>query len=92
MFAKQASFVGAKIPCPYGPSEGDEGLKKNVDVFKQARQSVGPDFPLMSAQNNKLKTYWYVCWQVGLLYVTDRSIHHQGILMFGVICFTKNCS
>ena len=47
MFAKQAGFVGAKIPCPYGPSEGDEGLKKNVNVFKQARQSVGPDFPLM---------------------------------------------
>ena len=48
VFAKQAGFVGAKIPCPYGPSEGDEGLKKNVDVFKQARNSVGPDFPLMS--------------------------------------------
>ena len=47
VFAKQAGFVGAKIPCPYGPSAGDEGLKKNVDVFKQARQSVGPEFPLM---------------------------------------------
>lgn len=52
MFAKHAGFVGAKIPCPYGPSEGDEGLKKNVDVFKQARQSVGPDFPLMSVLVN----------------------------------------
>ena len=39
--------MGAKIPCPYSPSAGDEGLKKNVDVFKQARQSVGPEFPLM---------------------------------------------
>ena len=48
VFAKQSGFVGAKIPCPYGPSEGDEGLKKNVDFFKQARQSVGTDFPLMS--------------------------------------------
>ena len=47
MFAKQAGFVGAKIPCSYGPSEGDEGLKKNVDIFQQARNSVGPDFPLM---------------------------------------------
>ena len=48
MFAKQSGFVGAKISCPYSPSEGDEGLKKNVDVFKQARQSVGTDFPLIS--------------------------------------------
>ena len=40
-------FVGAKIPCPYGPSEGDEGLKKTVEFFKEARASVGDDFPLM---------------------------------------------
>ena len=40
-------FVGAKIPCPYGPSEGDEGLKKTMEFFKEARASVGDDFPLM---------------------------------------------
>ena len=57
MFAKQSGFVGAKIPCPYGPTEGDEGLKKNVDVFKQARKSVGPDFPLMSAFVKTLKSH-----------------------------------
>ena len=39
--------MGAKIPCAYGPSDGDEGLKKNVEIFKTARESVGPDFPLM---------------------------------------------
>ena len=32
--AKEFGFVGAKIPCPYGPSEGDEGLRKNVEFFK----------------------------------------------------------
>ena len=47
VFAKRAGFVGAKIPCPYGPSKGDEGLKLNVETFKKARESVGPDFPLM---------------------------------------------
>jgi L-rhamnonate dehydratase len=45
--AKSLGFVGAKIPCPYGPSEGDEGLKKTMEFFKEARASVGDDFPLM---------------------------------------------
>ena len=49
VFAKGAGFVGAKIPCPYGPSKGDKGLKLNVETFKKARESVGPDFPLMYA-------------------------------------------
>ena len=40
-------FVGAKISCAYGPSEGDLGLTKNVELFRKARESVGPDFPLM---------------------------------------------
>ena len=65
MFAKQAGFVGAKIPCPYGPSAGDEGLKKNVDVFKQARQSVGPDFPLMSVLSSvtsHVNNMWLIGW------------------------------
>ncbi|XP_046379310.2 L-rhamnonate dehydratase-like [Haliotis rufescens] len=44
--AKEFGFVGAKIPCPYGPDEGDEGLRKNVEFFKGWREKVGPDFPL----------------------------------------------
>ena len=32
--AKELGFVQAKIPCPYGPSDGDEGLRKNVQFFK----------------------------------------------------------
>jgi len=45
--AKKLGFVGAKIPCPYGPSDGDEGLRKNVEFFKGWRKKVGPDYPLM---------------------------------------------
>eukprot|EP01147_Barroeca_monosierra_P006024 gene6023-7353_t len=45
--AKAFGFVGAKIPCPYGPEEGDEGLKKNVKYFQEWREQVGHDFPLM---------------------------------------------
>lgn len=45
--AKEMGFVGAKIPCPYGPAAGDEGLRKNVAFFKGWREKVGDDFPLM---------------------------------------------
>lgn len=45
--AKKLGFVGGKIPCPYGPSAGDEGFRKNVAFFKDWREKVGPHFPLM---------------------------------------------
>ncbi|KAF2177637.1 nucleotide-diphospho-sugar transferase [Zopfia rhizophila CBS 207.26] len=45
--AKAMGFFGAKVPLPYGPGEGVEGLKKNVEFLRKHRESVGPDFPLM---------------------------------------------
>ena len=45
--AKNMGFVGGKIPCPYGPADGDIGLRKNVEFFKGWREKVGPEFPLM---------------------------------------------
>jgi len=45
--AKELGFVAAKVPCAYGPSAGDEGLRKNEAFFKGWREKVGPDFPLM---------------------------------------------
>lgn len=44
--AKEMGFVGAKVPLPYGPDEGQAGLRKNVDFLTKHRESVGPDFPL----------------------------------------------
>ncbi len=44
--ARPWGFHGAKIPCRYGPADGDEGLKKNIAVMAEAREQVGPDFPL----------------------------------------------
>jgi len=44
--AKDFGFVGAKIPCQYGPSAGDEGFRKNVEFYKGWREKVGPEFPL----------------------------------------------
>ncbi|KAF2627505.1 nucleotide-diphospho-sugar transferase [Macroventuria anomochaeta] len=45
--AKAMGFFGAKVPLPYGPGEGVEGLKKNVEFLTKHREAVGPDFPLM---------------------------------------------
>jgi len=45
--AKNMGFVGGKVPCPYGPADGDEGMRKNVEFFAGWREKVGPDFPLM---------------------------------------------
>ena len=41
--AKAMGFFGAKVPLPYGPGEGVEGLKKNVEFLTKHRESVGPD-------------------------------------------------
>jgi L-alanine-DL-glutamate epimerase-like enolase superfamily enzyme len=44
--AKSMGFVGAKVPLPYGPDEGQLGLTKNITCLKKHREAVGPDFPL----------------------------------------------
>lgn len=44
---KDQGFLGAKIPLAYGPSDGISGLRRNVEMFRAARESVGPDFLLM---------------------------------------------
>lgn len=45
--AKAMGFWGAKVPLPYCPEEGAEGMRKNVDFLRKHREAVGPDFPLM---------------------------------------------
>jgi L-alanine-DL-glutamate epimerase-like enolase superfamily enzyme len=44
--AQSMGFIGAKVPLPYGPDEGQPGLAKNIAFLKKHRQAVGPDFPL----------------------------------------------
>ncbi|CDK27647.1 unnamed protein product [Kuraishia capsulata CBS 1993] len=45
--AKSMGFWGGKVPLPYGPDEGHEGLRKNVEFLTKHREAIGPDFPLM---------------------------------------------
>ncbi|MCB1445204.1 MAG: L-rhamnonate dehydratase [Rhizobiaceae bacterium] len=44
---KALGFWGGKVPLPYGPYDGEEGLHKNYEFLKAHRAAIGPDFPLM---------------------------------------------
>lgn len=43
---EKLGFYGAKLPLTYGPSEGEEGFRRNVERAQRAREAVGDDFPL----------------------------------------------
>ncbi|ABN68404.2 L-rhamnonate dehydratase [Scheffersomyces stipitis CBS 6054] len=45
--AKEVGFWGGKVALPYGPAEGHDGLRRNVEFLRKHRKSVGPDFPIM---------------------------------------------
>ncbi len=42
--AEEMGFLGGKLPLPYGPSSGPEGLRQNVGLAAAMRQSCGEDF------------------------------------------------
>ena len=44
---KELGFKAFKLACPYGPVDGLEGLKKNVDFVEKARSIIGDDSELM---------------------------------------------
>ena len=44
--AKKMGFKGAKVPLPYGPGDGDEGMRANIERLCKVRESVGKDFSL----------------------------------------------
>ena len=48
---KHHGFWGGKLPLTWAPVEGEEGFRRNVERAQQARDLVGPDFPL-----------FYDCW------------------------------
>jgi L-rhamnonate dehydratase len=45
--AKGMGFIGGKMPLHHGPSEGEEGLRRNLAELQTMRERVGPDFWLM---------------------------------------------
>ncbi len=45
-FAKEMGFIGGKLPLPYGPAHGIEGLRKNLSLAKEMREKCGSEFML----------------------------------------------
>ena len=45
--AAKLGFVGCKYPLAYGPDDGDDGFRRNVEIHKHWRERVGPEQPLM---------------------------------------------
>jgi L-rhamnonate dehydratase len=45
--SQKLGFTGGKMPLPYGPADGDAGMRANIEQIKKVREAVGPDFPLM---------------------------------------------
>jgi L-rhamnonate dehydratase len=45
--AKELGFIGGKMPLHHGPAEGEEGLRKNLEMVRDMREKVGEEFWLM---------------------------------------------
>ena len=43
----ELGFEATKLACPYGPADGREGLRKNVELVADRRNLVGEDVALM---------------------------------------------
>lgn len=43
----ELGFEATKLACPYGPADGREGLKNNVDLVAERRELIGDDRELM---------------------------------------------
>jgi L-rhamnonate dehydratase len=43
----ESGFTKLKLAIPHGPADGREGMKKNVELVKRARQALGPDGDIM---------------------------------------------
>lgn len=43
----ELGFKATKLPCPYGPADGNAGFKRNVELIARTRKSVGDDVELM---------------------------------------------
>ena len=40
-------FRNVKLAVPYGPADGQEGLKKNVELVERTREMIGPEGDIM---------------------------------------------
>lgn len=45
--AKAMGFIGGKMALHHGPAEGEDGMRRNLDILVDMRHRVGDDFWLM---------------------------------------------
>jgi len=43
----ELGFEATKLACPYGPPDGRDGLRRNVDLVADRRETVGDDVEIM---------------------------------------------
>jgi L-rhamnonate dehydratase len=44
---QELGFNAFKLACPYGPADGQDGIKRNAEFVAHARDLIGPDAELM---------------------------------------------
>jgi L-rhamnonate dehydratase len=43
----ELGFEATKLACPYGPADGEAGVRKNAELVAEARETMGPDAEVM---------------------------------------------
>ena len=43
----ELGFTAVKLPCPYGPPDGLDGLRKNTELVRRTREQVGDEREIM---------------------------------------------
>jgi L-rhamnonate dehydratase len=43
----ELGFEDTKLACPYGPADGEEGIRKNAELVAEAREIMGSDAAVM---------------------------------------------
>jgi L-rhamnonate dehydratase len=74
--AKKLGFIGGKMPLHHGPAEGEEGLKKNIEMIADMRSRCGEDFWLMldcwmSLELNYATRLAAKAWDCGLKWIEE---------------------
>jgi len=79
--AEKLGFIGGKIPLVYGPADGEEGFRKNMELAEKMRAAVGNDFMLM-----------WDCWMALDLPYAKRLMHESEKLGFKWVeeCFNPD--
>ena len=74
--AKALGFIGGKMPLHHGPAEGEEGLKRNIEMIADMRAKCGEDFWLMldcwmSLELNYATRLAHKAWDHGLKWIEE---------------------